>query len=117
MCVEEAEPWDRAGLQGGISLGTLVFSHPSRNQPCGYWKRKKKKMSFLFGNLLLALPINGKVLNQSSSHREPASSGCLFMASSLIKPHQLLKIAPVPYENRRGVMQKAGNEPGRGAHF
>lgn len=42
MCVEEAEPWDRAGLQGGMSLGTLVFSHPSRNQPCGYWKRKKK---------------------------------------------------------------------------
>lgn len=37
MCTDEAEPLDRAGLQGSIFSGFLVFSHPAGTRPCGSW--------------------------------------------------------------------------------
>lgn len=41
------------------------------------------------------------------------NSGCLFISLSLIKPNCLLKIVLVPYANRQGMMQQAGNETGK----
>lgn len=62
---------------------------------------------------MLTMPINRKILNQSYSHREPKGSGCLFISLLLIKPNRLLKIVLVPYANRQGMMQQAGNETGK----
>lgn len=118
-CVEESQHVHRWGWALGQSRATRKHLFwiscvlpPSRNPTL--WllgKNNIKRCHFPFGNLVLTLPINGKILNQTSSHREPKSSGYLFMSLSLIKPNWLLKIALVPYENRQGVMQQAGNEP------
>lgn len=118
-CVEESQHVHRGGWALGQSRATRkhlfwisCILPPSRNPTL--WllgKNNIKRCHFPFGNLVLTLPINGKILNQTSSHREPKSSGYLFMSLSLIKPNWLLKIALVPYENRQGVMQQAGNEP------
>lgn len=98
----------------GASILHLLYSpSPAGTQPWGYWGKKCRKCHSSLRNFVLTMPINGKILNQSYFHREPKRAGCLFIALSLIKPNCLLKIALVPYANRQGMMQQAGNETGK----
>lgn len=97
-----AEPLDRAGFQGEHLFSFSCIPPPQQApKPAATTGKKCRKCPSL-GNFMLTMPINGKILNQSYSHREPKGSGCLFISLLLIKPNSLLKIVLVPYANRRG---------------
>lgn len=105
-------PCTEQGSKGSISFPSPVFPAPAGTKPLGYGGKKCGKCCSSLGNFILTLPINGEVLNQSYFHREPKSSGCLFISLSLTKPNYILKIVLLPYANQQGMVQQAGNETG-----
>lgn len=113
MCTEQGWALGQSSAPRGASILLLLYSStPAGTQTCSYHGKKCRKCPSL-GNFMLTMPIHGKILNQSYSHREAKGSGCLFISLSLIKPNRLLKIVLVPYANRQGMMQQVGNETGK----
>lgn len=102
----------RAGLQGKHLFSISCIPCPCRHQSLRLWGEKCRKCHSSLGNFILTVPINGEVLNWSYFHREPKSSGCLFISLSLIKPNCSLKIVLLPYASQQGMAQQSGNENG-----